>query len=591
MSIPEEFVQELKMRTDIEDVISSYVTLKRSGNRLLGLCPFHREKTPSFVVNKDGNYFHCFGCGVGGDPITFIRKIENVDYVDALKILASRAGMTVPEGKADDGMRKLKNRILEANREAARFFYGELMKSPAGKDALSYLHGRQLTDKTIVHFGLGYSPPERYKLTNYLMSKGFKGDELIAANLICQSKNGYGQYFDRFSDRIMFPIMDLGGNVIAFGGRIMTDIKPKYLNTSETPVFNKRKNLFALNFAKYVVKGQLILVEGYMDVIALHQAGFETAVATLGTALTEDQARRIKQYCDEVVVCYDSDEAGRKATLRAIEILRPAGLKIKVMNVPNGKDPDEFIKSYGEHGPSRFGLLIEKAPNDIDYRLNEMKKGFDLNRPEQRVDFLTQASSVLASIDNPVERDVYSARLSDEMNVQKQAISSLVESGVKHERERERREYRRRVNQNLSAQMNMNNNGNLRAAKAEEAIITIMMINSDIADRVYRELRPEEFVTGYNRSIYAVLVKRLQAGKGISISDVSEDFTVEEMSMLVKLIDSYSPETNPVSAADTYISILREEGTKLSPEQIAGADNDTIMELIRQTQKKKFGHG
>ena len=591
MSIPEEFVQELKMRTDIEDVISSYVTLKRSGRRLIGLCPFHREKTPSFSVNKDNNYYHCFGCGAGGDVITFIEKIENVDYVDALKILASRAGMSVPEGKADDGLRKLKTRIYEANREAAHFFYNELMKSPAGRDALNYLHTRQLTDKTIVHFGLGYSPPERFKLTNHLLSKGFKGNELLAANLVNQSRNGSGQFFDRFSDRVMFPIMDLRGNVIAFGGRIMSDIKPKYLNTSETPVFNKRNNLFALNFAKNVVKGQLILVEGYMDVIALHQAGFETAVATLGTALTEEQARRIKQYCEEVVICYDSDEAGRKATLRAIEILRPVGLKIKVLNVPNGKDPDEFIKSYGDQGPSRFGLLLEKAPNDIDYRLNIMKKGFDLNSADQRVDFLTQASAVLSTIDNPVERDVYSTRLSDEMNVQKQAISSLVDRGVKKERERENREFRRRTNNYMPVQTYGNNNGNIRAAKAEEGIITIMMMEPDAADRIIKNLRPEEFVTGYNRNIYSVLVKRLQEGRDISISDVSGNFTVDEMSVLVRLVDSYLPGVNPMSAADTYISVLREEKSKLSPEEIEKADNDTIMELIRQTQKKKLGQG
>ncbi len=592
MSIPDEFIQELKSRVDIEDVISNYVTLKKSGNRLVGLCPFHREKSPSFSVNKSGNYFHCFGCGAGGDIITFIRKIENVDYVDAIKIIAARAGMDVPEGKADDGLRRLKNRIYEANREAAHFFFDQLMKNPAGNNALKYLRGRCLSDSTIVHFGLGYSPPDRHQLTNHLLSKGFKGEELVAANLVLQSRNGSGKYFDTFSDRVMFPIMDLKGNVIAFGGRIMTDIKPKYLNTAETPVFNKRKNLFAMNFAKNHVKGQIILVEGYMDVIALHQAGFETAVATLGTALTPEQANKIKQYCEEVVICYDSDQAGKNATLRAINILRPAGLRIKVVHVPNGKDPDEFIKSYGEQGPSRYGLLLEQAPNDIEYRLSELRKSFDLNNADDKVKYLTQASDILSAIENPVERDVYSSKLSDDLNVQKKAMESLVERGVRKEQERAYREYNRQNRYNKMPdiiQMNPDRNVNIRAARAEEAIISVMMLNPDVAVKISGELKPEEFVTGFNRNIYTVLLKRLSNGLDVSISDVSGDFTVEEMSMLVRLIDSHVKENNPMSAVSTYISILREEGAKLTPSQIADADNDTIMELIRQTQKKKLG--
>ena len=585
LAISEEFKQELKARIDIADVISGYVSLKKAGRNLVGLCPFHNEKSPSFSVSRENGFFYCFGCGAGGDAITFIRRIENLDYIDAVKLLADRAGMTVPEDSKDDGMSHLKTRIYEANREAARFYHKQLY-TPQGQNALNYLRGRQLTEKTIIHFGLGYSPSDRFELV--LKSKGFTNNEIIQANLANQSKKGYP--FDRFSDRVMFPIIDLRGNVIGFGGRIMSDIKPKYLNTSDTPVFNKSRNLFALQFAKNKAKGQLILVEGYMDVIALHQAGFENAVATLGTALTQEQANIIKRYCDEVVICYDADEAGQKATQRAIGILRPTGVKIKILTVPNGKDPDEFIKSHGEQGSARFRMLLEKSGNDIEYRLNKLRAGFNTEITEQRVEFLTQAAKLVAGLDNPVEQDVYISKLSSELGVEKTALARLVGKNYR----RQAREYKKAEQRNAEADMSARNDRlntekfyNLRAANAEEALLSIMILNPDTALTVSQKVSPETFVTAFNRRIYEILRQRVTEKKEITMADISGDFSAEELGRIAKMLASHPREPDASAAAAEYIDILTEESQRLTPEQIATADNDTIMEQLRKMKEKK----
>ena len=587
LAITEEFKQELKARTDIADVISSYVQLKKSGRNLVGLCPFHNERSPSFSVSRENGFFYCFGCGAGGDAITFIRKIENLDYVDAVRLLAQRAGMTVPENNVNDGMGKLKGRICEANREAARFYHRQLY-SPAGKQALDYLRGRGLTEKTIIHFGLGYSPRDRFELTNHLRSKGFSKDEIIQANLANQSKKG--NPFDRFSDRVMFPIIDLRGNVIGFGGRIMSDIKPKYLNTSDTPVFNKSRNLFALQFAKNKAKGQLILVEGYMDVIALHQAGFENAVATLGTSLTQEQAMIIKRYCDEVVICYDADEAGQKATQRAIGILRPTGINIRILTVPSGKDPDEFIKSYGDQGSARFRMLLEKSGNDTEYRLSKLRNSYNTDIPEQRVAFLTKAAALVSELENPVEQDVYISKLSHELDVEKEALKRLVNKNNRRSYRESIKDEQFRAQAQMSGindRMNRDKQFNLKAANAEEAIISLMMNNPDIAQQISKELPPDKFVTGFNRNVYGVLLKRLSAGDDISISDISGEFSEEEMSSITRMMLSHPRDPDPSLAAKEYTEILIEQSERLTPEQAETADYDTIMEELRKLREKK----
>lgn len=587
MPIPEEFIQELKMRCDITDVISSYVNLKKAGRNLVGLCPFHNEKTPSFSVSPQNGFFHCFGCGVGGDVITFIKRIENLDYLDAVKLLAQRAGMAVPEENGNKGMTALRNRIYEANREAARFFHKKLY-TPEGAQALSYLRNRGLTEKTIIHFGLGYSPKSRFELVNHLKGKGFSTQEIIQANLANKSERGYP--FDRFSDRVMFPIIDLRGNVIGFGGRIMSDIKPKYLNTSDTPAFNKSRSLFAMQFAKNKADGQLILVEGYMDVIALHQAGFENAVATLGTALTQEQAGVLRRYCDEIVICYDADEAGQKATARAISILRPTGLNIRVLTVPSGKDPDEFIRSYGDQGPGRFRMLLEKSGSDADFRMRKLRDKYNLEITEQRIEFLTEAARLIASFDNSIEQDIYLSRLASELDVEKSAIrQQVIRFSRKNTRELQHREQLLQQN-NVTARndrINTEKAFNLRAANAEEALLAILMLEPDAAGEIFKRLPPEKFITSFNRRVYEILKRRFDAGYEISLTDISGEFSNDEVSSLAKILSTHPRDPQPLDSAMDYIRVLDEESQKMTPEQIADAPAEALLEKLRIMKEKK----
>ncbi|MBQ3259296.1 MAG: DNA primase, partial [Clostridia bacterium] len=358
--LPDSFIQELIAKNDIESVVSSYVSLKRRGRNLVGLCPFHGEKTPSFNLYPETASFYCFGCGAGGDVITFIKRIENLSYIDAVKFLADRVGMTMPEHTFDDTAAKQRVRILEANREAARIYH-KCLYSEQGKMALDYYHSRGYTDATIRHFGLGYAPDSFWFLRDELRKKGFHDEELRVAWLCGRSQKG--SIYDLFRNRVMIPIIDVRGNVIAFGGRVLDDSKPKYLNSGDTLVFKKTNNLFALNFAKQGKTDNLILCEGYMDVIALHQAGFTNAVAALGTSFTMEHARLLARYTDEVVLVFDADAAGQKGAQRAIGMLREIGMRVRLITVPDGKDPDEFIK---RNGAERFKLLLDRAANDVE---------------------------------------------------------------------------------------------------------------------------------------------------------------------------------------------------------------------------------
>ncbi|MCI8496921.1 MAG: DNA primase, partial [Clostridiales bacterium] len=385
MPLPQEFIQELRARNDIESVISSYVNLRRRGRNLVGLCPFHNEKTPSFTVYPENGSFYCFGCGAGGDAINFIRKIENLDYIEAVRFLAARAGLQMPEDRASDETAAIRTRVLEMNRAAGRFFYSVLY-SPVGKQALDYLHRRGLSDATIRHFGLGFAPDSWDSLLKHMRQKGFTGEDLRVADLALKGRRE--SYYDKFRNRVIFPIIDLRGSVIGFGGRVMDDSKPKYLNTADTLVFKKSMNLFAMNFAKNAKAGCLILAEGYMDVISMHQAGFTHAAAKLGTALTMQQAKLLKRYTDEIIIAGDNDEAGQKAVARDIGMLRDAGLSIRVLTVPDGKDPDEYIR---ENGALKFKHLLDKTGNDIEYRLAKIRSKYSLSQPDGKVAFLKEA--------------------------------------------------------------------------------------------------------------------------------------------------------------------------------------------------------
>ncbi|MCI6495680.1 MAG: DNA primase [Anaeromassilibacillus sp.] len=587
MSLPEEFLQELKYRNDITEVVSSYVNLKRRGRNMVGLCPFHSEKTPSFNIYSENGSFYCFGCGAGGDVITFVMKIENLDYMEAVRFLAQRAGMTMPDTGYDDSMNRLRTRIYEANREAARFFYS-CLNSPEGAEARNYLAGRQLSSKTIVRFGLGYSPKSRYSLCNHLKSKGFKESEIVAANLAFQSKSGKGIY-DRFSDRVMFPIIDLRGNVIAFGGRLMGDGKPKYLNTSDTPVFKKSNNLFSLNNAKNSGERTLILCEGYMDVIAVNQAGFQNAVATLGTALTSEQAILMKRYADEVVICYDADEAGQKATARAIEILRNAGIQVRVLTVPDGKDPDEFIKKHGENGSAAFKNLLEKSKNDMDYRLAKLKSSFNLETAQGRVSYLNGAIKMIAALDNPVEKDIYLSGLSEEMGVEKNALLEQIKRVSRSKAGEIRREEMKKLRSEMSGmgdKINPEHAKYPRGVKAEESLIAYLVHNPDKLDFVLKRITPDDFVTTFNKKLFEYFRDKIQGGYGI-LTGISADFTPEESGKIFGIISKYNSMAATTEAAAEYINAIIEEKLKTKMNDLSTAEDTDIMDYLKNLREKK----
>lgn len=587
MPFPESFLQELKLRSDITEIASSYVNLKRHGRNMVGLCPFHGEKTPSFNIYTENGSFYCFGCGAGGDVITFIMKIENLDYVEAVKFLAQRAGMEMPENTYDDSLSKLRMRIYEANREAARFFHATLL-SQRGQSGLNYLRGRALSDRTIRHFGLGFADDDWNSLCNHLKNKGFSEYEIYSANLAFKRKNGNGIY-DRFVNRVMFPIIDLRGNVIAFGGRIMTDEKPKYLNTSDTPVFKKSENLFSLNNAKSSGTRTLILCEGYMDVIALNQAGFTNAVATLGTALTNEQAVLMKRYADEVIICYDADGAGQKATARAIDILRNAGLPIKILTVPSGKDPDEFIRSKGDNGPAAFKLLIEKCGNDIEYRLMKLKENYNLNTTDGKVAFLNEAVKIVATIESPIERDVFASKLCNELEIDKNAFLEQISKVKRRDRRENIKKETRQIQAELNGQSDKINREHYkkpRSSSAEEALLVYLINNPDYANSISERVTPDKFSNSLIKRYYEYVLSKIKSGYE-PLTSVSSDFNSDEVSYLYKLISTTIPAASTREAVEEYINVINEESNKLTSDKLADMSADDINDYIMKMKQNK----
>lgn len=587
MPFPDSFLQELKLRSDITEIASSYVNLKRHGRNMVGLCPFHGEKTPSFNIYTENGSFYCFGCGAGDDVITFIMKIENLDYVEAVKFLAQRAGMEMPENTYDDSLSKLRMRIYEANREAARFFHATLL-SQRGQSGLNYLRGRALSDRTIRHFGLGFADDDWNSLCNHLKNKGFSEYEIYSANLAFKRKNGNGIY-DRFVNRVMFPIIDLRGNVIAFGGRIMTDEKPKYLNTSDTPVFKKSENLFSLNNAKSSGTRTLILCEGYMDVIALNQAGFTNAVATLGTALTNEQAVLMKRYADEVIICYDADGAGQKATARAIDILRNAGLPIKILTVPSGKDPDEFIRSKGENGPAAFKLLIEKCGNDIEYRLMKLKENYNLNTTDGKVAFLNEAVKIVATIESPIERDVFASKLCAELEIDKNAFLEQISKVKRRDRRENIKKETRQIQAELNGQSDKINREHYkkpRSSSAEEALLVYLINNPDYANSISERVTPDKFSNSLIKRYYEYVLSKIKSGYE-PLTSVSSDFNSDEVSYLYKLISTTIPAASTREAVEEYINVINEESNKLTSDKLADMSADDINDYIMKMKQNK----
>lgn len=586
MPFPPEFLRELGDRSRIEDIVASYVNLRRRGKNLVGLCPFHNEKTPSFCVYPENNSFYCFGCNKGGDVITFIMGVENLDFSEAVKFLAQRAGMALPEEGGDLSMSRLRTRILEINREAGRFFFGTL-STPEGKPGLDYFRRRGLDGKTIRHFGLGYAPDSGFALVNHLKGKGYTQEELVQSDMVRRSQKGH--LYDRYRGRVMFPIFDLRGNVVAFGGRILTDEKPKYINTSDTPVYHKSSGLFAMNFAKDSGSRQLILAEGYMDVIALHRAGFTNAIASLGTALTEEQARIIRRYADEAVICYDSDEAGRRATQRAIPILKNAGLLVRVITVPGNKDPDEFFRSDPKDGPARFKRLLQQSGNDTEYRLSVVREKYDLTTPDGKKRYLQEAvTQVLAFLHDSIEMDVYAGKLSEETGVEKESVMASARRAAAIQGKQRKREELKAQQQVVAARTvaNPEKKQHMRAALAEEGVIAYLFQHQDKAKTLEERLPPEKCVTPWGRRVYALILGKTIQGE-TTLSDLSGELTAEELSELTRVLAERREVPPSWEDVEGYCGIIQEEGNFYDPVKIREASEDDLKQYLEELKRRK----
>lgn len=583
--IPESFIEELKYRSDIEQLVSRYTNLKRGGRNLSGLCPFHSEKTPSFVVYPENNSFYCFGCGAGGDIVTFVRMAEHLEYIEALRFLAERAGMTLPDEVENDGAAKLKMRMLELNRQAARFF-NNILNSSEGQRGMDYFQARGLSPNIIRKFGLGYAPDSWDALKKHLAQKGFTEAEMAAAAVI--RRNDKGGSYDQFRDRVMFPIIDLRGGVIGFGGRVLGDARPKYLNSSDTVIFKKSRGLFAMNFAKATKRPQLILCEGYMDAIAIHQAGFDNAVATLGTALTPEQARLIAQYASEVVISYDSDAAGQKATQRANQLFAQTGVKVRVLSVIGAKDPDEYIKKYGA---ARFAKLLEGSANATEYQILRLKDRFALDTDDGKVGFLREFCALMARLPSLIEADIYTNRIASELLVSREAIVQQTAALRKRAVRQQEKKYDASLKIYAQEAPNQKHDpqraANLRYALAEDKLIAALMKNPDYAKAVSEKISPAQFVTDFNRDIFSVLIHRLLEGRDIDLMSLSSQLSVAQMNWLSHLMATNRENSFTLNDARDYIAIIREKQQQRTNEQVGAMNEDELKAFIDGIAAKK----
>lgn len=574
MALSDSFLQELKMKTDIEDVISTYVTLKRRGATLVGLCPFHNEKTPSFTVYPATQSFYCFGCGAGGDAITFLKKIENFDYLDAVKTLAQRAGLQMPQEGFDDSLSKRRRRILEMNREAARFYHSVLL-SPEGKVGYDYYIGRALSAATINHFGLGFAPNQWDALLKHMRAKGYQPAELVDAGLARKGQKGY---YDNFRNRVMTPIIDVRGNVIAFGGRVLDDSKPKYINTGDTLVYKKTNELFALNFAKDSKEDALILCEGYMDVIAMHQAGFTNAVAGCGTALTTEQVRLISRYAKEVILTYDADEAGQKALQKAMTLFDQTDVKVRIPALVGGKDPDEIIRTYGR---DKFKGMLEGASNETEFRLLALRRQYNLATTQGKIDFIGGALQILATLP-PVEQDLYVSRLSEELGVERQNMKVQLQDLVRRQgNRREKREFKRIVQENMrkTARETMATDASLRKLRAEDRLISLLLRYPDCS-RLCKDFDPQWLTPGFAQRVFTLILQRLENGDGTELMDLRDRLTDDEMGRLSGIIARGGESADAKQEFSDCLQTIRAEQQK-KQESAAKLDDQAFRDLFR----------
>lgn len=583
MSISPDYIQELSQRTDIAELIGSYVQLRRRGRTYTGLCPFHSEKTPSFVVYPETTSFYCFGCGAGGDAITFIKRLNNLDYVEAVRFLASRAGMPAPDEQDDAG--NIKRRILAMNKDVARFYF-DCLNADMGRDARRYLRGRALTDGTIRRFGLGYSPPGYYDTSNHLKKLGYTEEEMLAGGVIKRGQRG-GTY-DFFHDRVMFPIIDLRGNVIAFGGRRMGEEGgPKYLNSGDTPVFKKSRNMFALNVAKKSKSRRYILCEGYMDAIALHQGGFDTAVAPLGTAFTTEQARLLSNYADELVLSYDSDEAGQKATRRAIGMLATEPVKVSILTVQGAKDPDEFLKKYG---PDRFRMLLDGCSNAIEYELSRAKAKYDVTKPDGRVGYLKDAVEILSGRMSATEREVYMGRVAEETDVDKKAVQIQVNAKVRNKSREANREWEKELLKEglvgaVQVPFTLGGQKAQGVALAELQLVTALVRQPGFLPMATQRLTPERFLLPETKEIFTQLIEKQRQGVYVEMAQLSGELSQSAFDMLNRLLAKRYDYTFTEDDLQFYIDRI-EEGVPLGSRAAEMSEQD-IEGYLQQLKNKR----
>jgi len=579
MAFPPAFLDELTARNPIEDVVGQYVTLRRSGSNLFGLCPFHGEKTASFSVSPDKGIYYCFGCHKGGGVINFQMEIEGLSYPDAVRALAKRAGMEVPEDEQYQSRYRQQERLWALHKEAARFFHSQLY-APGGKAALEYALNRGMSKGTLTKFGIGYAPDSWTNLVDALRGKGYTDQELRDSGLVTISRKN-GNLFDRFRDRLMFPIIDVRGNVIGFGGRIMKNDPnaAKYLNSPETLIFNKRKNLFALNLAKKSKLGYLILVEGYMDAIALHQYGFDCAVASLGTALTEDGATLLSRYTDQVILIYDGDAAGQNATQRAIPILEKAGLQVKVLKMRDAKDPDEFLKKFGA---ARFKLLLEESANRVEYQLNAIFKKYDLRDDDQKVKYLQESAGLICTLGSSVQREVYSGRVAETAKISLDAMKLEVERARKRRLAKEKKQQEKidlSPARNLQPKSRAIRYDNMKSAMAEEMVLSMCLQEPALLNQA-EDLKEEMFSSPLLGKVFSQLYQREKQGLEVGIGGLT-DLTGEEMSHIAGIAQRQTGPVNEEAFRDCVRTIQREyQAGKVSTE-------DDLLALRNKMKERK----
>ncbi|MCI5556569.1 DNA primase [bacterium] len=586
--IPQEYIQEVVARNDITEVVGQYVQLRRRGRTYTGLCPFHNEKTPSFTVYPDTQSFYCFGCGAAGDTINFVRKINNLGYVEAVKQLAARAGMPMPE--EDDRESKARSRLLEINRCAARYFYEQLnAKTPEAAAARRYWkETRGLSDAAIRRFGLGYAPEDFVGLLHYLRHRGFTESELEASGLIKRSAKG--NLYDIFRHRVMVPIIDVRGNIIAFGGRVLDDSKPKYINSPETMVYHKSRTLFALNIAKKSTSKRYILCEGYMDVISMHEAGFDTAVCACGTALTPEQVKLLSEYAEEVVLSYDSDEAGQKATERSLALFANSPVKVSVLKIPGAKDPDEFIRTYGK---DRFEAVLSGTANPTEFKLAKCKEKYDLRTDDGRLEYVREAIEILAAGNvSPTARDVYAGRIAEQTGIDKKAVMAQLDAALKGAVRRERRREQRELsNQGIAADIRVpydrGGDAALGAASAARQLAAAMMQDPDEISYVRERLDLSTVVLPeMQQAIQAIFDC---AEEGVPVNATSLSTRLEEKAYGQVMLAQAQNSGQRLTRRDIDMFLERLQTARPESAQVAGTTDDEFRSRFAALARKKVG--